>query len=77
MAGYKIEGSNHTIVNVRAFKNAIGFWITGNSNTVTGALGTLGNGIGFKIDGSSNLLDTNNGVDNSTGDGVVINAGAS
>jgi hypothetical protein len=76
VAGYKIEGSNHAIVNVRAFKNAIGFWITGNSNVVTGALGTLGNGTGVRIDGSGNVLDTNNGVDNSTGDGVVIGAGA-
>ena len=72
-----MEGYNNTIANVRAFKNAIGFWITGNFNTVTGALGTLGNGIGVEIDGSSNLLDTNNGVENSTGDGVVISAGAS
>ena len=76
VAGYKIEGSSHKIVNVRAFKNAIGFWITGNSNTVTGALGTLGNGTGVRIDGSSNLLDTNNGVQDSIGDGVVIGAGA-
>ena len=76
VAGYKVEGSNNTIANVRAFKNAIGFWITGNSNTVTSALGTLGNGIGVKIDGSGNLLDTNNGVEKSTGDGVVISAGA-
>jgi hypothetical protein len=76
VAGYKIEGSKHTIVNVRAFKNAIGFWITGNSNVVTGALGTLGNGTGVRIDGSGNVLDTNNGVDNSTGAGVVISAGA-
>ena len=76
VAGYKIEGSNNTIANVRAFKNAIGFWITGNSNVVTGALGTLGNGTGVRIDGSGNVLDTNNGVDNSTGDGVVISAGA-
>ena len=76
VAGYKIEGSNHKIVNVRAFKNAIGFWITGNSNTVTGALGTLGNGTGVRIDGSNNLLDTNNGVQDSIGDGVVIGAGA-
>jgi hypothetical protein len=76
VAGYKIEGSNHKVVNVRAFKNAIGFWITGNSNTVTGALGTLGNGTGVRIDGSSNLLDTNNGVQGSIGDGVVISAGA-
>jgi hypothetical protein len=77
VAGYKIEGSNHTIANVRAFKNAIGFWITGNSNVVTGALGTAGNGTGVRIDGSSNVLDTNNGVDNSIGDGVVIGAGTS
>jgi hypothetical protein len=78
VAGYKIEGSNHTIANVRAFKNAIGFWITstGSFNTVTGALGTLGNGTGVRIDGSNNLLDTNNGVQDSTGDGVVISAGA-
>ena len=76
VAGYKIEGSNHTIVNVRAFKNAIGFWITGNSNVVTGALGTLGNGTGVRIDGNDNVLDTNNGVQDSTGDGVVIGASA-
>ena len=76
VAGYKIEGSSHTIANVRAFKNAIGFWITGNFNTVTGALGTLGNGTGVRIDGSNNVLDTNNGVQDSTGDGVVIGAGA-
>jgi SdrD B-like domain/Right handed beta helix region len=76
VAGYKIAGSNHTIVNVRAFSNAIGFWITGNSNVVTGALGTLKNGTGIRIDGNSNLLDTNNGVEKSSGDGVVISAGA-
>ena len=74
VAGYKIEGSNHTIANVRAFKNAIGFWITGGFNVVTGALGTLGNGTGVRIDGNSNVLDTNNGVQDSTGDGVVIGA---
>jgi hypothetical protein len=76
VAGYKIAGSNHTIANVRAFSNAIGFWITGSSNVVTGALGTLKNGTGVRIDGSSNLLNTNNGVAESTGDGVVIGAGA-
>ncbi len=62
VAGYKIEGSSHTIQNVRSFGNAIGFWITGNSNSLKGTLGTTNNGTGFKIDGNGNMLDTNNGV---------------
>ena len=57
---------------MRSFGNAIGFWITGNSSLVNGALGTTGNGIGFKIDGNSNTLDTNNGVEKNLGDGVLI-----
>ena len=72
VAGYKLEGSSHLVKNVRSFDNAIGFWITGNSNHVHGALGTTGNGIGFKIDGNGNTLDTNNGVEKNLGDGVLI-----
>jgi len=72
VAGYKIESTKHTIQSVRAFNNAIGFWITGNSNLVNSALGTTGNGIGFKIDGNGNTLDTNNGVEANLGDGIVI-----
>ncbi len=72
IAGYKIESTKHTIQNTRSFGNAIGFWITGNSNLVTGALGTTNNGIGFKIDGNSNTLDTNNSVETNLGDGVLI-----
>ena len=73
VAGYKIETTTkHTIQNVRSFGNAIGFWITGNSSLVNGALGTTGNGIGFKIDGNNNTLDTNNGVEKNLGDGVLI-----
>ena len=75
VAGYKIEGSNHSIQNVRSFGNAIGFWITGSSNVLKGTLGTTKNGTGFRIEGSSNTLDTNNGVSNNTGDGVVIAGG--
>ena len=40
VAGYKIHGSNHTTANVRSFAIRSSSWITGNSNFVTGALGT-------------------------------------
>lgn len=42
---------------------------------MTGALGT-NNVVVVRIDGNGNLLDTNNGVENSSGDGVVISGGA-
>jgi hypothetical protein len=67
VAGYKIEGQSHTVKNVRSFGNDIGFWITGDGNTVTGALGTTGNNIGFKIDGDGNVVESLIGPENSYG----------
>lgn len=76
VAGYHIAGAGHTVKNTRSFDNAIGFWITGNGNTVTGAQGTDGNGIGFKIDGDANVVDSATGVTNSLGNGAQISVGA-
>lgn len=77
VAGYKLEGNNHTVKNVRATNNAIGFWVTGNANLITGAQGTTGNGIGFKIDGDGNTVDTASAVTNNTSHGAQITSGGS
>ena len=76
VAGYKIEGNDHLVKNVRSFGNSVGFSITGNGNTVLGALGTTGNGVGFVIDGDGNLVDTASGVTGSTSHGAHITPGA-
>jgi hypothetical protein len=77
VAGYQITGLNHTVKNVRAFGNAIGFWITGNNNTVLGAQGTINNGVGFKIEGDGNVVDSATQVANSTSHGAWLTATAS
>ncbi len=76
VAGYLLQGTDHTIKNVSAFGNDIGFWITGDSNLLTGTLKTTNNTIGFLVEGSSNVLDTNNDISGNVLDGVKLTASA-
>ena len=74
VAGYEVSASNHQIRERAFLQQCDRLPDHGELNLVNGALGTINNGIGVKIDGNSNTLDTNNGVENTLGDGVVITA---